>query len=318
MNFYGDNFRWFVGVVLSTNDPFARGRVKIKIHGVHSDNPNDIANDEYPWAECMLPSTEGGVSGIGKIPQIKNSAMVFGIFLDGTTSQSPLILGSLTHNEGPTESQIKAKVEARNRGDFIPGNFGPDGFVFPEQLRQQLSSTDAIDAKRLLIMQLLMAQTRDGRPRFKPFQAAAIVGNLEAESSTFDPEDENEIGAFGIAQWYKSRRKKLFLFAANNGLQANTIEAQVKYLVHELYGSPTRNDGGSSHRSVYDNLIKSTTNFGFPNNGQFKKVNATYIFLEEYENPGGHSDKIRQREEYSIRALQQYYNSLETASASNE
>ena len=61
--FYGDNNRWFVATVKS-NDPEKRGRYKIRIHGLHS---SDVKDKHLPYAETMLPTTEGGVSGTGNL-----------------------------------------------------------------------------------------------------------------------------------------------------------------------------------------------------------------------------------------------------------
>ena len=75
--YYGDNIRWFVGRIISGQDPDEAGRFQVRIYGIHSE---EVENKYLPWAETMLPTTEGGVSGVGKIPQLKNSALVFGFF----------------------------------------------------------------------------------------------------------------------------------------------------------------------------------------------------------------------------------------------
>lgn len=180
-SFYGDNIRFFFADVLSTSDPHERGRVQIRIHGIHSSDPTDIDNNDYPWAEVMLPSTEGGVSGIGKIPQIVESAFVFGMFLDGRASQTPIVLGTVSHMEGPTVGQVKANVEARNRGDYIPGNVGPNGTVISESIRSTYANATDLAAKRFVIMKFLLSQKRDDKPLFTARQAAGIVGNMEGE-----------------------------------------------------------------------------------------------------------------------------------------
>lgn len=220
MSFYGDNVRWFTATVLSVADPHERGRVQIRIHGIHSDNRTDIPDEDYPWAETMLPSTEGGTSGIGKIPGLQNSAVVFGIFLDGNVSQSPLVLGSIVKNEKPTPSQIARSQNARLDNIYIPGNYGPNGTIIPQTLRDDYSRTvedysggavtpntkggtssgtsgttskvkttnAAIRARRLLAFKFLMAQTGpNGKPRFTVEQAAGVIGNMQAENSLFDP-----------------------------------------------------------------------------------------------------------------------------------
>ena len=96
--FYGDQTRWFVGRVININDPLEMGRIKVRIVGVH-DNP-DIADGDLPWAQVIVPVTEGGSSGLGATTGIKEQAQVFGIFLDGVHSQLPLVVGSMPKFEG--------------------------------------------------------------------------------------------------------------------------------------------------------------------------------------------------------------------------
>jgi len=105
--FYGDNTRWFIGTVVDASPPYGfEGRVKVRIHGLHTSDTRDIPQNDLPWAQCILPTTEGGVSGLGRIPQLQPSALVFGIFADGVNSQTPIVFGSLPHIEFPSSVQI--------------------------------------------------------------------------------------------------------------------------------------------------------------------------------------------------------------------
>jgi hypothetical protein len=77
-------------------------------------------------------------------------------------------------------------------------------------------------------------------------QAAGIVGNLGGESG-LDP-DINEHhplvpgsrGGFGIAQWTGSRRAAFETWAANEGLDVGTDEANYGFLIHELQTTEAR------------------------------------------------------------------------------
>ena len=64
-DFYGDDVRWFVGTVISINDPKKLGRVRVRIHGLHPNNTEDVKESDLPWAQSLIPVTEGGSSGIG-------------------------------------------------------------------------------------------------------------------------------------------------------------------------------------------------------------------------------------------------------------
>lgn len=106
--YYGDNTRWFIATVIDASPPFGReGRVKIRIHGLHTENTQDIPQNDLPWAQCVLPTTEGGVSGIGRVPNIQPNALVFGLFMDGMNSQVPIVIGSLPRIETPTDVQLQ-------------------------------------------------------------------------------------------------------------------------------------------------------------------------------------------------------------------
>jgi hypothetical protein len=110
--YYGDNTRWFIATVIDASPPYGfEGRVKIRVHGIHSQSTKDIPQTDLPWAQCVIPTTEGGVSGIGRIPQLQPSALVFGFFVDGVNSQTPIIIGSLPHIELPNLLQSEQANE---------------------------------------------------------------------------------------------------------------------------------------------------------------------------------------------------------------
>ena len=110
--YYGDNVRWFIATVIDASPPLGfEGRVKIRIHGLHSHETYLLPQQDLPWAQCVLPTTEGGVSGIGKSPKLQSNSLVFGMFMDGKHSQTPIVLGSLPHIEFPTIIQTEQTQE---------------------------------------------------------------------------------------------------------------------------------------------------------------------------------------------------------------
>lgn len=102
MAFYGDNVRWFIGTVVSLSDPTTMGRIKVRVIGVHNTSAV-ITDDQLPWAQTVIPINEGGTNEIGNALGIQVGARVFGIFLDGASSQLPLVLGSMPKYEDATE-----------------------------------------------------------------------------------------------------------------------------------------------------------------------------------------------------------------------
>jgi len=178
--FYGDTTRWFLGTVANakTNDPHKQGRVQVRIYGIHSENEEDIPDFDLPWAQCLIPSTEGGTNGIGKMAKIAEGAQVFGIFLDGKTSQVPLVLGSIHKIEIPPLPEYDPKTQLEGPG-FEQGQ-DPD----PIPPKNQNNNSDWI------------ANSSDsltdgkGRPQFPPDLSIAEVKNwiaLEARKRNIDP-----------------------------------------------------------------------------------------------------------------------------------
>ena len=218
MDFYGDNFRWFIGTVIAV-DSLAVGKVKIRIHGIHGP---DITDDNLPFADVMLPSTEAGVSGIGKIPQLLPSSFVFGVFVDGKNSQAPLVLGSLGKFEKPTDIQKVIAGQAGNAAQFSSGNLSSDGaFISPDLVSAYDNGNSSLAQKRVIMMQFF---TGNG---FTANQAAGIIGNLQQESlnvdtgENFDPTviSKGSEDSIGLAQWNAAaaagyRKNKLFNYAA--------------------------------------------------------------------------------------------------------
>lgn len=107
--FYGDHVRWFTGLVINARPPAGEGLegyVQVRIHGVHSPSLEDIPQSALPWAQVLIPTTEGGTSGLGSTPRIEAGSLIFGFFMDGKYSQVPIVIGSLPHMTTPTPIQL--------------------------------------------------------------------------------------------------------------------------------------------------------------------------------------------------------------------
>ena len=91
-DFYGDDLRWWTGIVVDTADPYRVGRVKVRIYGIHNEDKNEVPDAALPWASVTIPSTEGGVSGVGRQMRLLPGAIVMGVFLDGKNSQQPCVV----------------------------------------------------------------------------------------------------------------------------------------------------------------------------------------------------------------------------------
>jgi len=234
--FYGDNHRWFFATVINAHPPVGlEGRVKVRINGVHNPKVDQIPERDLPWAQVLIPTTDGGVSGLGRIPQIQAGAFVFGVFLDGTTSQIPLILGSLPRVETPTDVQTGRSVDVENAYNYqtqryqnvVTGNILYDGEAYADyDLRRQQCMKFFID---------------NGYPIL---QASAITGALEGASGfiTYAEEgDDLDNEYIGIARWRRTnlpgaRYFELLQFAREYEPSSNwrLFSIQLQFVLFEL------------------------------------------------------------------------------------
>ena len=85
----------FFGIVEDRHDPLKIGRVRVRVHGIHSDNKLELSTPDLPWAQVLLPTTAAGLSGIGIQHGLVEGATVFGYFRD-EACQDPIIFGVAT------------------------------------------------------------------------------------------------------------------------------------------------------------------------------------------------------------------------------
>ena len=105
IDYYGDAVRWFVGHVVDVeNDPLKLGRVKVRAIGVY----DNIKDEDLPWAQVVIPITQGVHEGKGQYLGILKDTQVFGIFLDGQNSQLPMVIGSI-----PKEGDANPKADGK-------------------------------------------------------------------------------------------------------------------------------------------------------------------------------------------------------------
>ncbi len=99
-------------------------------------------------------------------------------------------------------------------------------------------------------------------------QAAGIVGNLMQESGVgIDPNAKNATGHRGIAQWDKNRWSNFEKWAKKKGLDVNTREAQLQWIMEEM----RTGDGGLG----IERFKKTKT-----------AAEAAALFVKDYERSG--------------------------------
>lgn len=249
-DYYGDETRWFVGVVKSINDPLELGRLKVRIYGVHPEHTLDVSDDDLPWAQVVVPITEGGSSGIGTNVGIKPQAQVYGIFLDGKNSQLPLILGSIPKYESgiikDSLYRLGTVADEVQHDDLVNSPSGTKNRVAAEEVDKKylVGNTNIEKAFNFFL-------TQEGGG-FTPAQACGIVGNFYIESAAaMNNNDLNTVAtsappekSYGIAQWNSSknagyRYQNLVEFTANRNLQWYSLYGQLLFTIRELYDHKT-------------------------------------------------------------------------------
>lgn len=255
-NYYGDDHRWFIGTVSSTADPLQLGRVQVRIIGVHSPRMEDIPSMKLPWANVLTPSTEGGVSGIGKMPQLQRGAKVVGFFLDGKQSQQPFVLGSFHSIEDPSPQQLAVLT---GRTDINLGEKTTEASLF-----------GATPAEKAFNFYNAIG--------FTPEQTCGIIGNLVAESGpSLNPTTESQ-GQYGVARWGTTetagnRFSNLKFFSGQRGLDYEALNTQLQFVAFELRTYPV---------------------FGLgPLYGAQTIKEATAVFQNKYLNRAGNRDTQR-------------------------
>ena len=137
--FYGDDIRWWYGMVQEVaSDPIELGRARVRIFGIHGPL---IQDQDLPWASVVLPTTSGGVSGVGTTPWLQPTARVIGIFLDGKNSQLPVILGAIPSFEGDINSTEERGTRGGRVGRSVSSGQGNQGGS--QTFNTNFSGTDA-------------------------------------------------------------------------------------------------------------------------------------------------------------------------------
>ena len=271
--YYGDDARWFVGVVKAINDPDSLGRVRVRIFGLHTNRTDLIADTDLPWANVVMPVTHGGTSGLTPATGIQIGAQVFGMFMDGGHSQVPLVLGSIPHY-GPLRVKYDGPMDPNVQG--ISSNFSlqyKEGDKITSNMRRVLESSgvtstgDVLDTDQTTALNGVTAGSGDinitliGESRAEKiynylreyfqnkghrnpgYVAAAFVGNfmheagprLEPNTNEDQPAVSGSRGGYGLAQWTgKARRVPLEQYAAKHKAYVGNLALQLSYITWEM------------------------------------------------------------------------------------
>ena len=117
-NFLGrDGFRWWIGQIApeevqkQLNKDAKDGwgnRLKVRIMGYHPYSVAELPNEDLPWAQVLLSTSDGtGASNYGTNHKVRPADIVFGFFLDGDNAQIPVISGCFGRTDQvPSEDYV--------------------------------------------------------------------------------------------------------------------------------------------------------------------------------------------------------------------
>lgn len=115
-----DNFVWWLGVVEDDRDPLKMGRCRVRIFGSHNPNLDLVPTDTLPWASPVNPTNNSKT-----IDTPLPGEYVLGFFLDGLSSQFPVMLGvipGVTQEEPRQGTGFSPLAREYNRPDIIKLN----------------------------------------------------------------------------------------------------------------------------------------------------------------------------------------------------
>ena len=260
--YYGDDVRWFVATVIDGSPPRGlEGRIKVRIHGIHSELTSDIPQRDLPWAQVLMPGNTYGVSGLGTGCHILPGAFVFGFFLDGKHSQLPMVVGSMPRVEYPT------KVQAESRDD-------PSSNPFAYNFEQSNAQMEDPELGEATIVSDCVSFFIDNGMNVK--QASSIVATLESISGLNPAYDNN---GFGIAGWvgHRYRRFENYIARLSPKRKNTDMEGQLQFVMQELH---------TTHTTAWSKLLRCKeiegNLYGEKVDGIEEKGNGMIAILKKY------------------------------------
>ena len=140
-----DGFNWWIGQVendgsdpehdgTQSKDYDYTGKVKVRIVGYHNPDKEILPTRDLPWASCVMPVVYAMKSGMGSIQQLQVSSWVVGFFMDGSSAQIPIIMGSIS-DQNPQDIYTKLPAQSSkgyqqiHAPDYDPDKHGTGGGI---------------------------------------------------------------------------------------------------------------------------------------------------------------------------------------------
>ena len=267
----------------------------------------------YAWKEGVVVASENAYHGYGNYVVVKHSTSTGNVYTLyahmsrrmakvgdvvkvgdqlGTVGSTGYSTGAHLHFElrvgGNIWQQSTAVDPYPTLMELAGGEISGTCEVGQITITPSYPSTSGGSAKQLLCLLLKSAGFSDSA-------VVALMINASAES-TFNPNNENSKGAYGLFQWKDTRRTLLenYVDKYYNG-NYSSAEAQISYLLHDLTGGEFGDT--EDYSSLYSSLLGS---------GKYNKSRAielSDLFCETYERSGSCEGRPERK---NIDALAEY------------
>ena len=322
-DYYGNNFKWFIGVVA---DETSESRVKVRIFGIHPFDEDGVeqgpaeaavSDGDLPWANIVYP-----VDSSIPTHDLNPKDWVFGYFADGDNCQQPVVIGRLARADGSQGSIFTGTGATGEAGESDPGSNngidpGDGTLNGSNQLPAKINNSNYYNnipgnsnQQKAFNLYTTYFNEEKGMPLEKAKMiSAGIIASLIAESgsnlSTTALGDTNtESYAWGIAQWRLSRRKGLFQMC---GEKSGNLGCQLNFSLAELenrnHGVVSENTQGATLRKLLDSN---------------SPYDAAYNWTVYYEVPKDRFAKAKSRASTAQSVYDRLSGSFERASIGSE
>ena len=183
--------KWWIGVVENKLDPERRGRIQVRILGVHPEAKymkNEeagygVPTEDLPWALPCLPLTFGGVAqGTVPPPAVMPGAWVIGISLDGDAYSKLIVLSIISLNMSPLA--INPNNMDAGLAEGVPLEEEPKDCVdkYYNKLKLVSSSADMAKSKPQMVAFALEYTKQKDPEKYQKFVSSSGVEVSDANS----------------------------------------------------------------------------------------------------------------------------------------
>jgi hypothetical protein len=240
-DFYGNKFKWFVGVVKArVNDT----HVRVRIFGVHHiENTDNLSDGDLPEALVLYPVTESA----NATHTLQEEDWVYGFFADGDYCEQPIVVGRYHGGKwSGGKSGVGGDAGYGAGGGNEPGTSGPSGV--PIGGATLSGKTTAEKLYNFFYEKLKNTPEVTGNIHVI---ASTMVGNFDAETigfniASFNPDE----GAIGIAQWrYTSGRRQML--EKRSGVSTGQIPNLAQQADHVWWELYNQNEGTTARPRLF-------------------------------------------------------------------